>query len=96
MAKKKLDKLATDAQKALAAGLSYGKWKAMQAPVKIEEKPLPEGWKKCEYCGKPFKKFGSQRYCELGCRTEAYKQRESELKMEYMRKYRERKGFADG
>ena len=29
------DKLAQDAAAALAAGMSYGKWKAMQEPVKI-------------------------------------------------------------
>ena len=36
--KKELDKLAKDAAAALAAGMSYGRWKAMQDfPVVIEK-----------------------------------------------------------
>lgn len=53
MAKKKeMDNLAKDAAAALAAGMSYGKWKAMQDPVKIEEPnpdEIPEGYKICEW-----------------------------------------------
>ena len=57
MAKKtEPDKLAQDAAAALAAGMSYGKWKAMQDPVKIYKKQdLEPGWKLCAWCGKPFK-----------------------------------------
>ncbi len=93
MAKRKPDKLSQEVAMALAAGMSYGKWKAMQQPVAVEEKPIPEGWRKCEYCGKPFKKAYGKRYCDLECREQAYKPRAIELQREQMRKYRERNGW---
>ena len=91
-----MDRLARNAMLARQAGMSYGKWKAMQEPVKVEEKPLPEGWRKCEYCGNPFQKKSGKRFCDIYCRQQAYKPRENEIKMEYMRKYRERVGFKNG
>lgn len=92
MARKKPDKLAQDVSKAIAAGMSYGKWKAMQEPVKVE-KEIPEGWRVCEYCGKPFKKKHGKRFCDMDCRQKAYLPRYNELKAESMRKYRERNGW---
>lgn len=90
MAKKKeMDKLAQDAAAALAAGMSYGKWKAMQDPVKIE-KPnpdeIPEGYKICEWCKKPYKPTSRrlQKYCDYYCQHEAYKEKEREKKRRYM------------
>lgn len=78
MAKKKKepDKLAQDAAAALAAGMSYGKWKGLQPPVKIE-KEIPEGWKICEYCGKPYKPTTGrpQKYCEANCTNKAFQER---------------------
>ena len=77
--KKKPDKLAQDAAKALAAGLSYGKWRAMQQPVEIE-KGIPEGWKVCPQCGKAFKSVkGKKIFCEPYCRNMAYHDRELEI-----------------
>lgn len=76
--KKQMDKLAWENSQALAAGMSYGKWKAMQDPVKIVKKDVvPDGWKVCEYCKKPFKPKtkGKQRFCDLYCREEAYKEK---------------------
>lgn len=73
MAKKKEpDKLSQEVAAALATGMSYGKWKAMQNPVKIT-KSLPEGWIKCAWCGKPFKPATKrrQRYCESFCQRAA-------------------------
>lgn len=91
MAKKKApDKLAQDAAAALAAGMSYGKWKAMQDPVKIEKPKLdevPEGWRKCKRCGEPFKpnKYGrNQIYCDIVCQKSDYR----EKKRIYMAKRR--------
>ncbi|MBQ2785850.1 MAG: hypothetical protein IJF02_05055 [Oscillospiraceae bacterium] len=77
--KKEPDKLAQEVAQALACGMSYGKWKAMQDPVKIEKK-LPEGWKACEWCGKHFKPKTArpQKYCEVNCQRAASKLRHNE------------------
>lgn len=97
MAKKKEpDKLAQDAAAALAAGMSYGKWKAMQDAVKIEKLSngeIPEGWKRCRYCGKPFKPKSNrtQYYCEVYCQTEAYKEKCREKDRERKRAYMAKK-----
>ena len=82
MARKKMDKLAQDAKKALAAGMSYGKWKAMQEPVKVE-KELPEGWKVCPQCGKPFKSSQGKKYCDIYCREQAYAPKAREAQRAY-------------
>ena len=84
-----MDNLARNAMLAKQANMSYGKWKALQ-PVVSAEKPetIPEGWKLCEYCKKPFKPFnGMQRYCEYSCREKGYYERQ----IETQRRYRERK-----
>ena len=92
-----MDNLARDAMLAKQAGMSYGRWKAMQEPVKPKKKDIPEGWKVCKGCGKAFKPHDcKQKYCDIGCREEAYKPRARELRTEYMRKYREKVGFRDG
>lgn len=58
--------------KALAAGMSYGKWKALQ-PRSDQVKPaIPADWKPCEYCGKYFKPTGKKRFCDAPCRVAAY------------------------
>ena len=50
-----MDNLAKDAKSARGAGMSYGKWKAMQPVVEFGESKLPDGWRRCVVCGKPFK-----------------------------------------
>lgn len=85
------DRLAQDAAAALAAGMTYGKWKAMQEPVKKVPVQIPEGWKACAYCGKPFKTKQGKKFCEIGCRNDAYAEKNKQLKAEYMKGYRERK-----
>lgn len=83
MAKKKVDKLAQDVSKAIAAGMSYGKWKAMQQPVKTEN-GIPEGWLVCQHCGKAFKpktKRG-QRFCDYYCQQQAYYEKQKEQALE--------------
>lgn len=95
MAKKKeMDNLAKDAAAALAAGMSYGKWKAMQDSVKIEKKDeTPENWLICQYCGKPFKPKTRrlQKYCQAYCQNEAYKEKYREKDRERKREYMARK-----
>ena len=82
-AKNEPDQLAKDVSAAIAAGMSYGKWKAMQDPVNIyQPKDLPEGWKLCAYCGKPFKIKSSkkQMYCDIYCQRAAQKERDRQKK----------------
>ena len=78
MAKKiEVDKIALDNAAALAAGMSYGKWKAMQE-VKIKPKEIPEGWLVCQHCGKAFKPKTKRptKYCEVFCQERASQARE--------------------
>lgn len=90
--KKEPDKLAQDAAAALAAGMSYGKWKALQAEGAIERK-LPEGWRVCAHCGKPFKPTNNavQKYCEYSCQRAAADERSREKAAQRQQAYRERK-----
>ena len=87
MAKKKeMDKLAYENHLALAAGMSYGKWKAMQNPVKIEPKKLPIGieTKKCPWCGVEFFSGDHKtKYCSKRCKQLARNDR-------MVQKYREK------
>ena len=88
-----MDRLARNAMLARQAGMSYGKWKALQPVVPIEkvERPLPEGWKTCEQCGKEFFSLRkAQRFCELGCRNEAYAERNRELAKQSYKRRKER------
>lgn len=82
MARKKvMDKLAQDAAAALAAGMSYGQWKAMQTNRVCEnQKEIPEGWLVCKCCGKPFKPKTKrpQLYCEHSCQRQAADERSRE------------------
>jgi hypothetical protein len=102
MAKKKvMDNLAKDAAAALAAGMSYGRWKAMQGePVKVEPKKteLPDGWKVCPWCGKAYKpkrcSNSRQIYCELECQKAAQRERDRGKRNEYYRSYQEKKRAA--
>ena len=72
-----MDRLSMNAMLARQAGMTYGKWKAMQQPVKIEEKPLPEGWLKCQWCGKQIKQANKRKkmYCDSICGRQAYYQK---------------------
>lgn len=87
--KKEPDQLAIDAAAALAAGMSYGKWRAMQKPVEIVKKPDTETGRKyiCEQCGKTFirqdRKFA--KYCSDECRYKAWNRKKRE-RLENMRK----------
>lgn len=90
MGKKKPDKLSQDAAKALAAGMSYGKWKAMQQPVSTEN-GIPEGWKACPQCGKPFRPTRGKKYCEPYCRSMAYYDRQIEIQRAYDARRRAKK-----
>jgi ribosomal protein L37E len=76
--KRKPDRLSVEASKALAANMSYGKWKALQKP----EKPAPPAKPKhlievkCQWCGKTFYQSDHRhrKYCDE-CKFEATHQR---------------------
>ena len=86
-----MDNLAREAMLAKEAGMSYGRWKAMQPAVEIvEPNELPPGWKSCNYCGKPFKKkSGHQVYCSMDCRNGGYAIKEREIKRRYLARKKE-------
>ena len=95
--KKKMDNLAKDAAAALAAGMSYGRWKALHPKtdaVESQDDEIPYGWKPCKNCGKYFKPTkGGQRYCDGQCKIEAQRTRDRELKrMQAAKKRAELKG----
>ena len=94
MAKKEPDKLAQDAAAALAAGMSYGKWKALQcnSTAKVEQS-VPDGWLVCNYCGKAFKPKTKRKqlYCEPVCQAAASRERCRENYNAYKRAYNARK-----
>lgn len=93
MAKKKeMDNLAKDAAAALAAGMSYGKWKALHPKTDAAEpqdEEIPYGWKMCKYCGKYFKsRKPGQRYCDIQCQMAAQRIRDREYKRNLAEKKR--------
>ena len=84
MAKKqKIDKLAQEAEMAMAAGMSYGRWKAMQEPVEQENHTeIEPELVVCKCCGKQFRPKVKRRqiYCDFFCQREAQYQRERHLR----------------
>ena len=81
-----MDELSRDAMLAKQAGMSYGKWRALQPPEKEKVKEIPNGMVKCEICGKLFKKRGTKRFCDTVCREMAYRDKTRELNAEYYRR----------
>lgn len=82
-----MDNLARDAMLANRSGVSYGKWKSQNpntAPVQ-KEQVVPQGWKVCEHCGKPFKMQYGKRFCDINCRTLASRDRVLAQKREHSR-----------
>lgn len=63
-----MDNLARNAMLAREAGMSYGKWKAMQVPVEVK-KPGPDpNTITCPECGAAFVKDSPKRkYCSYRC-----------------------------
>lgn len=73
------DKLGQEVSKAIAAGMSYGKWKAMQPIVPVAPKKPAEGHKEytCKHCGCTFIRYDERpaKYCGDRCRKAAEKER---------------------
>ena len=94
--KKEMDNLAKDAAAALAAGMSYGKWKAMQGYRTVEKiEEIPEGWKLCKRCGKAFKPTNKQIYCDIDCQKAAQREKDKGKRREYWKEYAARKKVAN-
>ena len=93
-----MDRLAKQAMIAKQANMSYGKWKATQAPVKIAKKEYPADWPLCEHCGKPFKPLQGKRFCDVECRKEAYREKEREISRNYYLTHKKckKEGASDG
>ena len=90
--KKEMDNLAKDAAAALAAGMSYGKWKAMQGYTEVKKADeIPKGWRACKVCGKIFKPTNKQIYCEYACQKTAQKEQIKAYKQRNKGKEREEK-----
>ena len=85
MAKKPPDKLSIESSKAIAAGMSYGKWKALHGDeVTEEEKKVTEDVLLCKYCGNPIYDDNGigrgRKYCTRTCADKAYYQSRKESK----------------
>lgn len=70
MAKKEMDQLTLDCIEARKAGMTYGRWKALQppkekAPDQVEEEP---SGKYCRVCGKMIPRTSPRKvYCSNTC-----------------------------
>lgn len=107
MAKKKRDRLAEDAAKAKAAGMSYGKWKALQPPDEPEKPKKIVIENTCQFCGKKFYQNDNRqrKYCSPECKYEVDLQKHREYdalhreekrvyNREYGRKWREKNAMS--
>lgn len=85
-----MDRLARNAMLAKQAGMSYGKWKAMQETIQIKKKESPEeDMKVCPYCGKKFKpKSKKQKYCDITCQQQHWYENNKERLNERIREKR--------
>ena len=92
-----MDNLTKQAVLARRAGVSYGKWMAMNAPAEIEKK-IPEGWPICKYCKKPFKPRSKRQrvFCDVVCQQQEYYETHREEKLAYMRKHKNGRSQNDG
>ena len=87
MAKKKeMDKLSQEVSMALASGMSYGKWKALQEPVKIEPKQPKEYFIRriCVVCKSEFISFDNRNrvVCGEKCRKLLPSERQRQKQLE--------------
>jgi hypothetical protein len=67
-----MDRLARNAMLARQAGMSYGKWKALQPIIPIEPKKVDEShMKTCPYCGvKFYSDKPNRKYCGANCQMQ--------------------------
>ena len=91
--KRKPDRLDREAKAASDAGLSYGKWKALQPPDKPAPPPKPKNKveRTCVRCGKTFYRSNKLcvKYCSPECQHEAKTEREKLYRQQNHEEYRE-------
>jgi predicted nucleic acid-binding Zn ribbon protein len=78
-----MDNLARNAMLARQAGMSYGKWKALQHRAEPAKKETKSEWERvCPYCGETFIKMNRRRkiFCSDYCRIEVEKERTRQRK----------------
>ena len=83
MAKKELDKLSLEMIQCErdGFGVSYGRWKATQKPVKIEPVGISENTPKCPECGAYiFHPRHNQIYCCFDCQRRGASRRMNQKK----------------
>ena len=80
-----------NAMLAMKAGMSYGKWKALQPAVVPEKKELPEGVRLCPHCGKEFTGRKNKKFCGPECKVQYTNIKRRKTNKEYMRQYRKRR-----
>ena len=85
-----MDRLARNAMLAREAGMTYGKWKALQPVVEVEKPDVPKDMVICEWCKKPFKQRCHKRFCNDECRVQAYATKQREYNAEMQRRWRQR------
>lgn len=69
-----MDRLAIESDMALKAGMSYGKWKALNKPVEIVMPERKNVMKRtCEYCGDEYwaSDRRARKYCGVDCMKKA-------------------------
>ena len=90
-----MDQLTLDCIAARKAGMTYGKWKALQpvgapvAVVEIEPEEVPKrAVRTCKNCGRevPAIMHGSVKYCSIDCKYEIIRIKQRD----YYRRKRER------
>lgn len=82
---KEPDILSIEAGKALAAGMTYGKWKALNyKPVEKEPEPLPQYISVCQNCRQQFEHYTShaKKFCCDKCRNAFHYRRNYRLRKE--------------
>ena len=68
MAKKEMDQLTKDCIEARKAGMTYGKWKAMQPPRETDPKKEKQSNKRCRVCGTMIPMTSKRMvYCSYEC-----------------------------
>ena len=89
MKQKEMDQLSKDSTAALRAGMSYGKWKALQyeagyRPVIQKKTEEPEANTVCRYCGKGFyARFKHKKvFCSEECNFAHQRMRRREMRDE--------------
>lgn len=83
MARRKMDKLSREVAMAREAGMSYGKWKAMQPVVAPTPKRVGRAVV-CAYCGKEFIQYtkNQRKYCDDLCKGRAANEAEKQRRRE--------------